>query len=363
MMDVDAGLARLEIDLGAIAANWRALTALHPAGAVAGVVKAGAYGLGAMQVAPALFASGCRHFFTAHLAEAVALRDLVPGAMVAVLNGMAAGSESGFVAHDVLPVLNTPGEIARWGGLARRLGRALPALLHVDTGMNRLGLDGGQMARLAGDPGLMDGIDLRYVMTHLVASEVAADPMNAVQRDRFAAACAAWPAVPRSFANSSGMFLGADFASDLARPGAALYGINPTPGQPNPMRPVVRLMARVLALRDVPAGASVGYNSSWVATRPSRIATVGVGYADGWLRSHSGRGHAVFDGAPVPLVGRVSMDLTTFDATDHPRLRDGDWLELIGPARPVDDVAGAAGTNGYEVLTSLGRRYQRVWSS
>lgn len=333
---------------------------MHPGGAVAGVVKADAYGLGAVQVATTLHAAGCRHFFVAHLSEAVAIRGLVPGAMVAVLNGMPRGSEDGFVVHDIVPVLGTLGEIARWGGLARRLGRALPALLHVDTGMNRLGLDGGQLAALAGK---LDGIDLRYVMTHLVASEVAGDPMNAAQRDRFAAACAMWPGVPRSFANSSGMFLGNEWASDLARPGAALYGINPTPGRANPMRPVVRLMARVLALRDVPAGASVGYNSTWIAGRASRIATVGVGYADGWHRGHSGRGHAVFDGAPVPLVGRVSMDLTTFDATDRPGLREGDWLELIGPSRPVDDVAEAAGTNGYEVMTSLGRRYHRVWSS
>lgn len=363
MMEPDPALAQLEIDLTAIAANWRTLRARHPAGAVAGVVKADAYGLGAEQVAPALYEAGCRHFFTAHLAEAVAIRGRVPEAMVAVLNGLPPGSEGAFAAHGILPVLGTPGEIARWGGLARRIGRALPALLHIDTGMSRLGLDAGQLAALAADPHLLDGIALHYVMTHLVASEVADDPMNAVQRERFAAACAALPAMPRSFANSSGIFLGAGFGSDLARPGAALYGINPTPGQPNPMRPVVRLTARVLALRDVPAGASVGYNSTWIAARPSRIATVGVGYADGWHRSHSGRGHAIFDGAPLPLVGRVSMDLTTFDATDHPGLREGDWLELIGASRPVNDVAEAAGTNGYEVLTSLGRRYQRVWSA
>ena len=362
-MASETALARLEIDLAAVTANWRSLCALHPRGPVAGVVKADAYGLGALHVAPTLHHAGCRHFFTAHLAEAIAIRGLVPGAMVAVLNGMPAGSEGAYVAHDILPVLGTPGEIARWGGLARRLGRTLPALLHVDTGMNRLGLDGRQVAALAAGPAALDGIALRYVMTHLVASEVADDPMNAVQRERFAAACAVLPAVPRSFANSSGIFLGPGFGSDLARPGAALYGINPTPGRANPMRPVVRLMAHVLALRDVPAGSSVGYNSTWVAARPSRIATLGIGYADGWHRRHSGRGHAVFDGAPLPLVGRVSMDLTTFDATDHPRLREGDWLELIGASCPVDDVAEAAGTNGYEVLTSLGRRYQRVWSA
>jgi alanine racemase len=354
-------LARLEIDLAAIVANWRDLVARHPWGAVAGVVKADAYGLGATRVAPALHAAGCRHFFTAHLDEAVAIAPLLPGAMVAVLNGMPAGCEADFVAHGVLPVLGTPGEIARWGAQARSLGRALPALLHVDTGMNRLGLDAAQLAALAGDPGGLAGIELRYVMSHLVASEVPEDPANAAQRTRFAAACAALPPAPRSFANSSGIFLGADFASNLARPGAALYGINPTPGRANPMRPAVRLRARVLAVREAGAGESVGYNATWRAARASRIATIGVGYADGWLRSQSNRGIVLFDGAPLPLVGRVSMDLCTIDATDAPALREGDWVDLLGPGRGADDVAEAACTNGYEILTALGRRYARSW--
>jgi alanine racemase len=162
-------------------------------------------------------------------------------------------------------------------------------------------------------------------------------------------------------ANSSGIFLGDDFASDLARPGAALYGINPTPGEPNPMRVAVRLSVRVLAVRDVPAGAGVGYNATWVAPRPSRIATAAVGYADGFHRSLSGRGSASFDGTPVPLVGRVSMDLTTFDVTAHPGVQPGCWLEVLGPHLSPDDLAEAAGTNGYEVLTSLGRRFHRVY--
>src|SRR5208283_3340398 len=197
--------------------------------------------------------------------------------------------------------------------------------------------------------------------SHLVGSEVRGDPLNRLQRTRLAAACAMLPAAACSLANSSGIFLGAGFGSDLARAGAALYGVNPTPGQPNPMRGVVRLSVRVLAVRDIPAGACVGYNATWVAARPSRVATAALGYADGFHRSLSGRGSACFDGTPVPLVGRVSMDLTTFDVTDHPAVHPGCWLEVVGPHLSVDDVAAAAGTNGYEVLTSLGRRFHRVY--
>ena len=175
---------------------------------------------------------------------------------------------------------------------------------------------------------------------------------------RFNDACARLPRAPRSLANSSGLFLGPDFDSDLARPGAALYGINPTPGRPNPQRPVVQLRARVLHVRTVAAGERVGYNGIWTAARPSRIATVSVGYADGFLRALSNKAVAFFDGKPVPLVGRVSMDLTTFDATDEPGLTTGTWLDLIGP-EGVDALAEQAGSNGYEILTSLGSRYPR----
>lgn len=361
-MGIEPGaLGRLTIDLAGIVANWRELCGRHPWGAVAGVVKADAYGLGAARVAPALHAAGCRHFFTAHLAEAAAIAPLLPGAMVVELNGLPQGSEAEAARLGVVPALGTPGEIARWAALARRQERRLPALLHVDTGMNRLGLSAVEAAALAADPTPLDGIEVRYVMTHLVASEVPDDPANALQRARFAGLGALLPGMPRSFANSSGIFLGAPFGSDLARPGAALYGINPTPGRPNPMRQVVRLQARVLAVRAVGAGEAVGYNATWRAARPSRIATVGLGYADGWLRSQSNRGHALFDGVHLPLVGRVSMDLITIDATDAPALHEGGWVDLIGPGRGPDDVAETAGTNGYEILTSLGQRYARTW--
>ncbi len=232
-----------------------------------------------------------------------------------------------------MPVLGSLGEIDAWTAVARSSGRALPAILHIDTGMSRLGLDARELAALQQDHARLAGIDLRYVMTHLVASEVAADPLNRRQCERFAAACAGLPPAPRSFANSSGIFLGDGWASDLARPGAALYGLNPTPDAPNPMRPAVRLRARVLAVREVPAGTGVGYNATWQAARPSRIATAAIGYADGLHRTLSNRARAFFDGKPVPLVGRVSMDLTTFDVTEAPGVVPGAWLEMIGAAQ------------------------------
>jgi len=341
----------LEVDLGAIAGNWRTLRGLHPAGSVAAVLKADAYGLGADRVAPALLAAGCRHFFVAHLEEALALRPVVPGAMLAVLNGLWPSDAPLYAEHGIVPVLGSLAEIAEWTG---------PALLHVDTGMNRLGLSPAELDRLADEPGLLRGIDLLFVMTHLVSAELPDDPLNATQARRFAGACARLPPAPRSLANSSGIFLGPGFRSDLARPGAALYGINPGLAC-NPMQDVVRLRARVLQLRDVQAGETVGYDGAWTAARPSRIAVVSVGYADGFPRSPTNQAAACFDGGLVPLVGRVSMDLTTFDVTDAPAVQVGDWLELIGPGMPLDQVAARAGTNGYEILTSLGRRYRRVY--
>lgn len=357
-----AGPVALAIDLDAIAANWRLLSRKH-AGPVAAVVKADAYGLGAAKVAPHLHAAGCRHFFVAHPSEALALRPLLPTVMLAVLNGLWPGVEDELAAHGIAPVLGSLDEIDRWSATAAHVGHALPALLHVDTGMNRLGLSLPEIDALAAEPDRLGGIALLYVMTHLVSAEFPDDPENQRQRLRFDAACARLPIAPRSIANSAGIFLGPDFALDLARPGAALYGINPMPGQPNPMAPVVRLRARILQARDVQQGETVGYNGQWIAPRASRIATVSVGYADGYLRSLTNRATAYFDGRPVPLVGRVSMDLSTFDVTDAPGAQPGAWLDLIGPHHDVDAVAREAGTNGYEILTSLGARYARTYQA
>jgi alanine racemase len=357
----DAAQALLEVDLDAIAANWRALHRHRGGRPTAAVVKADAYGVGAAHVVPRLFAEGCRHFFVAHLEEAVALRPLVPSAMIAPLNGLVPGTEAEYLAYGITPVLNSLGEMERWATLARRVGRRLEALLHIDTGLNRLGMEAAEFRRLVAAHEPLEGISLLYIMSHLIAAETPEDPANRAQLARFQAACASFPGVPRSLVNSAGIFLGAAFQFDLARPGAGLYGVNPTPGQPSPVRPAVRLRARVLQVREVQPGEGVGYEATWRAARASRIAVVGVGYADGWLRALSNRGRASFDGVAVPLVGRVSMDLSTYDVTEAPALQPGDWLELIGPHQSLEEIAAAAGTSAYEILTGLGRRYKRVW--
>ena len=333
--------------------------------AMGAAVKADAYGLGASAVAPALQAAGCRHFFVAHLEEALSLRPLLPDAWIAVLNGAPPGEETAFIHHGLRPVLNGLGDIARWQMTARNAGHPLRAVLHVDTGMARLGLDKTEFARLSTAPDLLDGISLDYVMSHLVSAEQPDAEENQAQARRFAAIRNVFPGIPASFANSAGIFLGPTFCSDLARPGYALYGGNPTPDRPNPMRNAVRLTAPILQVREIPAGETVGYNATWKAPRPSRIATLGIGYADGFPRALSNATCAFaegadFDGHPVPLVGRVSMDLITFDVTDFPMIGAGSRLELLGPRRGIDALARDAGTSGYEILTSLGHRYRRV---
>lgn len=346
--------AVLSIDLGAVVRNWRRLGEHHKGGAVAAVVKADAYGLGAAPVAAALREAGCRHFFVAHPDEGETLRDRLGGSaqagpMIAVLNGFGGRDHA-----RLTPVLNSLADIAAHRG---------PALIQVDTGMSRLGLPPAELDALAADPAPLAGVEPLYVMTHLACADEPDHPMNAAQAMRFAEACTRLPRVRRSLANSSGIFLGPRFASELARPGAALYGLNPTPGRPNPMEPVVRLRAPVLQLREIAAGTTVGYGAAWLAARPSRIATVALGYADGWPRALGGSVRGWLHEAAVPMVGRVSMDLATFDVTDAPPARPGDMIELIGPHQDADAVAALAGTIGYEILTRLGRRFAREYQA
>ncbi len=357
--------AELTIDLAALVANYRLLESRAANGAAAAAIKADAYGLGAAAAAPALFAAGCRHFFVALLGEAIALRPLVPEAAIHVLSGPLGGDEAEFIAHRVNPVLNSPQQIALWAGYCAAHGPA-PAVLHLDTGMARLGLSPAELDRLVADPAPLAAFPIPIVMSHLACSDEPEHPLNGEQLARFRAGLARLlPLLPRrpivSFANSSGVFLGPDFHFDLLRPGAALYGINPTPKATNPMRQVVGLKARILQIRQIDAHQTVGYGAAHRSTRATRLATLGLGYADGMLRSLSQVGAAYVGGIRAPFVGRVSMDLITIDVGEVPAglAEAGAWVEILGPRQSADDLAAAAGTIGYEVLTSLGRRYQR----
>lgn len=354
--------AVLTIDLAAIRANYRLLQGRLGKTSCAAVVKADAYGLGAARVAPALAAEGCVHFFVAHLDEALALGPRLPErAELYVLHGPPVGAEAELLAHRLVPVLNSLAQVDGWSALARARGRPLPAILQVDTGMSRLGLSADELKAVIDDRARLDGLELRYLMSHLACAEVEDHPLNARQLARFREARQALPPAAASFANSSGIFLGPDYHFDLARPGAALYGIAPLAGRANPMRQVVRLEGKVIQVRTIPAGASVGYGARWHAPSARRIATVSVGYADGYLRSLSNRAVARFGDVALPLVGGVSMDTATFDASALPAdaLAPGSLVELIGERHPVDALAEEAGTIGYEILTSLGRRYFR----
>lgn len=354
--------AILTIDLGEIVANWRQLRDRGGAAECAGVVKANAYGLGAHKVVPALYSAGCRTFFVAVLDEAIRLRAMVPEARIVALGGLPPGSEPVFARHGIVPVLNHLGEIGRWQAFCRARHAALPAAVHIDTGMNRLGLGPDELDRLADDHGLLAGFDLQFFMTHLACGDDPG-PMSAEQNARFRAALARLPAAKASFANSAGVLLGPDHHFDLMRPGCALYGINPISGQPNPMRQVIRLDARLLQVRNVDSTMTVGYGATHRVRAAGKIATIAVGYADGYLRSLSSRGNVFFDGVPAAVVGRVSMDLITVDVSHLPDhlLQPGRLVELIGPNRQADTVAEEAGTIGYEILTQLSARYHRVY--
>lgn len=349
--------AVLEIDLGGIVANWGLLARLAAPAQCAAVVKANAYGLGAAPVARALAAIGCRMFFVATLDEGIGLRQaLGDGLEIAVLNGPFPGTAAEFLEHGLIPVLNHPGQIAEWAGQ----GSGHPAILHLDTGMARLGLAAREFAALLEAP---PPIAWHAVMSHLACADEPGHSLNERQRLRFVAAAAQFRGVPASLSASSGIFLGPAYHFDLVRPGAALYGVNPLPGRPNPLRQVVRLSAKILQVREIDSGESVGYGAAHVMAAPGRVATVAVGYADGWLRSLSRRGCGYLDGKRIPLLGRVSMDLVTFDvsAVDPALARPGMSIELIGSRYGVDDAAADAGTIGYEILTALGARYHRIY--
>ncbi len=356
------------IRLGALRRNYAKLRRLALPAKTAAVVKANAYGLGMANAFQAFQAEGCRTAFVATLDEARELRGLFPEPVLYVLDGLLPGTAPQFEEAAARPVLNSLDEAAEWAAYCKACGKPLPAAVHIDTGMSRLGLPEAQARQLAGTQELLSAFDLCLIVSHLACGDEPNHPKNEDQLARFAALTSLFPGVPRSLANSAGILLGPRFHFDLTRPGIGLYGGRPNATGPNPMEPVLWLFGRVAETAWVEAGQAVGYGATQTLKRRTRVATVAAGYADGYFRAASAgdarEGAAAYaEEHRLPLLGRVSMDLLTFDATDAPEatVQRGGFVELLGARVSVDDLAERAGTIGYEVLTSLGRRYHRVY--
>jgi alanine racemase len=357
----------LTIDLAAIAANWKMLASTTVPVECAAVVKGDGYGCGLEPVTRALARAGCRTFFVADVAEGRRVRALAPDAVIYVLNGLMPSSAQAFAADDLRPVINSTTELAEWDAFIAIKNWRGGAALHVDTGMNRLGITVDEAIAIA--PRLQsENHGFTLLMSHLACAEIPDHPMNDRQIRMFREIRLLYRGVSSSLANSSGIFLGGTVYCDLVRPGVALYGVNPTPGKTNPMRPVVELKGRIIQVRAVKKGETVGYGAAFAAARPSRIAVVAVGYADGFLRSAGAAkgkpaAEVIVGGKRCPIAGRVSMDLLAVDVTDlaEGAARRGDLATLIGDGMSIDDLAAGMGTIGYEVLTNLGRRYHRVY--
>ncbi|MDO8289456.1 MAG: alanine racemase [Parvibaculum sp.] len=365
--DLAAHDALLTIDLDALAVNYGRYRALAVGADVAGVVKANAYGLGLAPVARALAREGCRTFFVANVHEGEKLRAALPGTTIYTLNGLTEEAAKICARFDLRPCLGSLRDVDILAHLAKSLSRTLPAALHFDTGLSRLGFDRTETAKLIADKTLLNGIDVSLVMSHLARSDEPDEALNGLQLSRFKAIRAAFPDVPASLANSAGVLLARDYAFDLVRPGFAIYGGTPVDGRVSPVLPVLKAEARVLHIRDIEAGDSAGYNSTWTAKAPARLAILAVGYADGYprvLSSDKNAGRVWLGGHYAPVAGRVSMDLLIVDVSHIPvgAFQCGDMAELIGPHVTLDEMAAKAKTNGYEVLTRLGERYKRHYT-
>ncbi len=344
--------------LGAIGANWRECVRRAGGAQVAGVVKADGYGLGMAPIARALAGQGCDTFFVARLSEGVALRGVVPHARIFVLDGAQAAAIPALIAHRLTPVLNSLAEITAWSAVAGK--GALNAAIHIDTGMNRLGLPPEELAILSAEAqARLKNIRVELLMSHLASADDPASPMNAAQLARFRAALARLPPAPASLASSGGVLLGKDYMFDMVRPGLGLYGGNPQNERPNPFAVAVCLTGRILQLRRVDKGDTVGYGASFRAERPTTLATVALGYADGLMRALGNRGAGAINGVRAPIAGRISMDLVTLDATDVRGAAVGADVEFLGDTISLEELADAAGTAPYEILTSLGSRVPR----
>jgi len=349
----------LTINLNAVRENYKILKAEVGGSKVMAVVKANAYGLGVAQIAPALAIDGCDSFFVANLDEALELRETLSDVTIFVLHGIIAGQEDVFTENNITPVLNCIDQVNIWQKYAIKKQKNLPCILHFDTGMNRLGI---RKETISNGKLKSENLDIKYIMSHLACADEKEHAKNKEQLLEFHSIAKNFPGIKLSIANSGAIFLGKDYHLDMVRPGVAIYGVNPSIDSPNNMKNVVSLTSKILQIEQVDSAGTVGYGAKYKIKAGTRIATIAVGYADGYLRSLSDCGICAIGGQIVPVIGRVSMDLVTVDVTKIPVEKlAGAEIELIGDNISVDVVAKRAGTIGYEILTSLGSRYKRIY--
>jgi len=355
----------LTIDLAALAANYKTMQKNAGAAETSAVVKADGYGLGMGELAQTLEAAGCRTFWVAQLQEGVQLRELCPTADIYVLNGVAQGTADVFAAHDLRPCLITLAQVEEWQSHCRAHG-SRPACLFVDTGFNRLGFDEMGINDLMERPALFDDWELCLIASHLACADDADHPMNRAQLERFRHALSVLPEAPASLANSGGIMLGAEFHFDVVRTGTMLYGCSATGDRADALQNVATLRAPLLQIRKISAGDSIGYGATFTASHEMTIGIASLGYGDGLARHFGNQTPSpvrfILDGQPVALLGRISMDSLAIDLTDFPHeAKIGDMVEIFGPNNAIDDLATSGHTISYELLTSLGNRYNRIY--
>ncbi len=353
----------MKVDLASIAHNFQFLQSQLPQAVCSSVVKADAYGLGMLEVSPTLAQAGCQHFFVATLDEGIALRNILPEPNIYILGGLLDGCQDDFYAYGLTPVLNDLGQIKLWNNHARKLNEKLSAIIHIDTGMWRLGLPPQEVLHLANELDLLKAIDLKFIMSHLACSDSPHHDKNLQQRTAFDKALSMLPQTPASLANSHGIFLGNEYHYNLVRPGRSLYGLGARFLRTEGLQQALRVYARVMQVSAIGKGQTIGYDAMYCVTKPTRIATIAIGYADGYVRTLSNHGRVFINGFEAPVVGRVSMDLITVDVGEIPEsiAIPGAWAEIVGESISADDVALAAGTTSREISSKLGTRFHRVY--
>ncbi|WP_455481716.1 alanine racemase [Bartonella sp. B35(2025)] len=352
------------IDVSAIVDNYITLSQRVAPAKCSAVIKANAYGLGADKIAPALYQAGCRTFFVAKIEEALRLKAILPpNVMIALLNGISRTAEEFVAQSGIVPVLNSWNAIESWQTLCQKKSKRFPAIIQIDTNMNRLGLDQRELQQLIKNPDFFKKAKVKYIISHLANGDDDTHPSNYAQLAALKAILAQLPTCKVSLANSGGIFLGSDFYFDLVRPGIALYGIDPHKKYPTLLKPVLKLEAQVIQSRYLDTGAPVGYGGSFITRRPSTLVTISIGYADGWLRALSNKGTVYFNGYKLPIIGRVSMDSIIVDATDlkDEKPQRDDWVELIGTHQTIEKVSTDANTVPHEILVSLSSRCKCIY--